>query len=547
MMHSPAKNSPPLLPPAQATLWTVFSILSICRWQMRSVAHLSRALKQRGVQPQPRLKFWVHICRAAGLLDDTLPLQPTLFATDFLKLPLLEQLDVLLNAWIHAAVYLPLSDRRAAMVERLKHWGSSGFPPGEAPRFNPAFQRELPGLAALALWEGDGLSELGRAYFSGQVLLQQKIVLPQRPNPAPWLIERSRLRVPFPPNWRMLWTLEQYLEPRPMERSAELVFSISDYLLRRAAGRGPIADLANLLERGTGRALPEKLRARLTEQPAIRLLNGTVIEFDDPEELARLHRARPLRNTYNEMLSPRHLLLSADQLAPALRWLKGKGLFEPVPIPEQEQDRPGDPPRPRPGFTAAERTYLLSLVKMAAALNLPGSPPLGLEQKLEKDLPAPLRAAAARRVKTARRQFTLQDHTYQRDESLPRPPHPELLAILRECITRQEAVDILYEVPTRQPQERHISPLLLEQRGLNWYLVAYCHLRRTNRTFRLDRMALKTWGQENPPQHPPPRRPGAPAPDPSPSSRLRPRKRQTRPGFAARQENTRPQRKHNRK
>jgi predicted DNA-binding transcriptional regulator YafY len=70
-------------------------------------------------------------------------------------------------------------------------------------------------------------------------------------------------------------------------------------------------------------------------------------------------------------------------------------------------------------------------------------------------------------------------------------PKVELLTIIQTAIDREDTVDVLYTASGRHSEEqRHLSPLLIEQRGERYYLVAYCHTRKANRTFRLDRLKL---------------------------------------------------------
>jgi predicted DNA-binding transcriptional regulator YafY len=141
-----------------------------------------------------------------------------------------------------------------------------------------------------------------------------------------------------------------------------------------------------------------------------------------------------------------------------------------------------------------------------------------------------------------------------------RPPDPELappaavpgedapsiyLPLLRQAITRRQTLEISYQAAEADaPGRRIVRPLLLEGHGARFYLRAYCHLRREERLFRVDRITavrvlrggLRRRGrpkrQEQPPAPPiaasrrPPRptRPRAsfftPPPDPPPGSPL---------------------------
>ena len=67
-------------------------------------------------------------------------------------------------------------------------------------------------------------------------------------------------------------------------------------------------------------------------------------------------------------------------------------------------------------------------------------------------------------------------------------PKVELDALLKWAIQVQEAVNVVYQVPNCQPENRHISPLYFEERGEHRYLIAFCHQRRAQRMFRMDRM-----------------------------------------------------------
>jgi predicted DNA-binding transcriptional regulator YafY len=65
------------------------------------------------------------------------------------------------------------------------------------------------------------------------------------------------------------------------------------------------------------------------------------------------------------------------------------------------------------------------------------------------------------------------------------------VSFLEQALAREESIDVLYQARGRStPEYRHLTPFLVEQRGPRYYLIAYCHTRRANRTFRLDRLRL---------------------------------------------------------
>ena len=69
-----------------------------------------------------------------------------------------------------------------------------------------------------------------------------------------------------------------------------------------------------------------------------------------------------------------------------------------------------------------------------------------------------------------------------------------LLTILEKYKELGQALDILYRAPGYAAEQRRITPLLIEERGGQTYVIAYCQTRRGQRTFRLDRMEVPgTW------------------------------------------------------
>ncbi|MEW5941740.1 MAG: WYL domain-containing protein [Chloroflexota bacterium] len=64
------------------------------------------------------------------------------------------------------------------------------------------------------------------------------------------------------------------------------------------------------------------------------------------------------------------------------------------------------------------------------------------------------------------------------------------LDALNQYLRLQQALDILYRAPGFPAEQRRITPLTIERRGEHTYVIAYCHARRAQRTFRLDRMEI---------------------------------------------------------
>ncbi|TDR81563.1 helix-turn-helix transcriptional regulator [Paludibacterium purpuratum] len=65
----------------------------------------------------------------------------------------------------------------------------------------------------------------------------------------------------------------------------------------------------------------------------------------------------------------------------------------------------------------------------------------------------------------------------------------EVLALLSGAARDQQAVELGYRTPNQPQSERWVDPYGLAFLGGSWYLIGFCHLRQTIRTFRLDRIA----------------------------------------------------------
>jgi hypothetical protein len=462
----------------------IFNLLCVCRrGQAGSAQVLRRAMQRRGLfygqfDDLPSLSFWLRLAQSVGLLDEQGMLRcglPTLLADEWFSWTLGEQLASLLNAWLA----MPNSERQREARYKLL----------EALRTNteltPSLVRELPGLWALGIYEADSLTEIGMLLLNGQAD-------PLENEPAcPWQLASARLTVPYPPAWGLLWELEKFLDA-----SAPGRYPLTQAAIRLALQRGDSGAFIQVLEIGLGDALPEAWLDKILRQPTIRLLPGQVLEFSEAEELLRLRQNPPLRRDLDEMLSPRHVHLQPWRAPVVMARLERMGMLVlPIIPPEDEVVSVLDEGETRSldvvRLSKAERTHLAALLMLAEGLptvNL--AAPDGLWRKLTQAIEDDLLGAAARRASRALAALAPpMDWTPEIEP--PLPPEEEVIAFLEAAVQKMEAVDVWYHVPRRPaPELRHITPLLIEQRGLRWYVTAYCHDRRANRLFRIDRLRL---------------------------------------------------------
>lgn len=457
----------------------IYNLLCICR---KKPAVPSRSLRseltKRGLifgslQRTPRLSFWIRLCQAASLLDDGAPAFPTIFAQDWLAMPLTDQIRHLVNAWVNTPARMESVQMRRRLLSRLLE----NQPPGEREKI------ELGGLKALSIYDGSHLTSLGMSVLAGSTGEFQDAA------PGSWVISGQKLFVPYPPDWSLLWELEMYLEPiKPG------VFLLNSETLKKAAqvdAQQP--SLLAILQRGVGAALPRELEQALEIRSTVKLLVGPVLEFSDPDCLARLRKSAIWRKELEHQLSPRHVQLDAWHSPSLLRRMHRRGLInrwdlENYLLHSYLPGIPGSDHSSKMG--QAERVFLLYLLLLSEGLGLHYAAPPGVFLRLAGPLNETLRAAAAKRA--AKSINTILPKTpWVLDEEAPDSPSEVLVEYLREAIERQQAIDVLYRPGQHSQYEyRHLSPLLVEKRRLRWYLLAYCHTRCANRIFRLDRLKL---------------------------------------------------------
>lgn len=500
--------------PASKPDWTpiyqVFCLLSASRRLINPTAQgFRRKLLKRGLRLDPRLSFWIGLCRACHLLDGGRPPRPTIRLPEWWARPLAQQVRDLVRAW-------PLASHSAALFRARRRVLEQFFDGGSGDWFAESYPFDLTGLKALGLWDeaANALSLWGRQVFSP---LPAAALLPDQPLPQPWRFEDEVLVAPLPADWALLWELEGFLEPDRVERGEawrqsgghlprEIRYRVDRAALARAAHHVPLYRLREVLQAGLKQPLPPLFGGLVDQYAGVRLLEGTVLEFASAQELARLRTQAVLRGLMNRLVSRRHVLLAPWQVKPAVRALAARGLL--APASETPPPRPGMPRsrRDREQFSSAERAELLFQALLVQQVLPQGWVSLDLLEKLQDDLPDALVIAAGQRAERIARAVNLDAAGQLHPDALaPRlapagpPPPPglqipgpleEMRARLVQAAAHEETLDLWYQKPGAAPEKRRVSPLLVEDRPGGWVLIAYCHRRRDNRTFRLDRMAL---------------------------------------------------------
>ena len=444
------------------------ALLTLRRRKLRSLDGLA-PVEQVKI---PRASFWLRLCQTAALLDESPLPVPTLLFEQWLGWPLQAQIGHLLKAWLNQPGELKWRQMRRDIFQRIER----GQP------LNSAQRKDLVILQALGICHGGVFSALGSALLNLSGSSQAAVLKTEA-----WQIQEEKLVIPFPPDWKLLWELEKYIDPDRHENYALDAKSLKRAVQRGAAQNSPGLD--EIIQKGLRDRSPVWITKRLVIRLPVRLVPGYLLEFEEGNVLKHLRQNASLRNELERVISPRHVNLEPFRGMQVLKKLYRKGLLAEADYlaccdsnPEQEEP-PGLPGR-------ADRAFLLSLVLLCKALDPELSWPTGLLERLSQNLGPDLCGAAAGQATRLLNKLRPASGWYAEPES-PTPPSPSLSEKLQEVIDRQDSIDVLYRATVRHSAEvRHLSPLLLEQRSGRSYLLAYCHTRRANRTFRLDRLQL---------------------------------------------------------
>ena len=131
-------------------------------------------------------------------------------------------------------------------------------------------------------------------------------------------------------------------------------------------------------------------------------------------------------------------------------------------------------------FTDEEALALALGLLSARRLGLSGAAPAveGALAKLERVMPEALRE----RVRV------FEEIVVPAVTAPPRLPSGEIAVILSEAVQERRRVRIRYRSWPSEETEREVDPYAVIHKEGYWYAVGYCHLRRGERLFRLDRM-----------------------------------------------------------
>lgn len=288
-------------------------------------------------------------------------------------------------------------------------------------------------------------------------------------------------------------------------------YRITGASLERGLSHGyDLADVHFLLAQGAGQPLSGAALLQLARwQEAlvrIRCEPGFCLRPDAPATLSSLRRRQPFRAATELGASRRWAFVGQAEAAPLMRYLRRAGYV--LTADAAGPDRATPPAALSP--LLRRRLPLTALATLAGVYGrlrayVPGLADLGLadlEQALLAALPPHSQAAVARLVTSNDALIAQRLSTTDNDpEALPAPaagppapvaarrPDPAgIMDPIHAALAAGTALDIFYADTGGEVTQRRIRPLRLEERWGRQYVVAYCELRRDERSFRLDRI-----------------------------------------------------------
>jgi len=274
------------------------------------------------------------------------------------------------------------------------------------------------------------------------------------------------------------------LEPGPCLR-------LTPRSIARAWERGGcLSELLSVVGRYTAPALSpaqrDTLRAWFDQIAGVTIQPYLLLRTTSSAEMDRLWRQPAIRSHLGHRLAPELATLETSTPAALVASLRRQGVAVRVAL------SPASPSQAMAGpLSHGEAEWLLVgfLIHghLARRWGLTAAPPAALFDSLASALD-PSRLAAAQA--TARQALARLESALDGPAPIPAAlPERELIDRLESAIRSGRRLLLRYWSAARgEISERQIEPHCIEWRGDHAYLSAYCHLRREERTFRLDRI-----------------------------------------------------------
>lgn len=309
----------PSKPETYPAIYIIFTLLNALRRGIER-KNIWREFRRQKIALQPRLAFWVAVCRQAGLVREDMQdmryeLRVTSYARVWVGKSPEEQAVDLIEAWQNAPRNSRVRQFRRRLLWKLRH-------------DQPLTQKDKGALHGL---EALGLVAEGKLTKWGEYFIQGKGSLPSPKAIEPCKLQEEQFAASVPDHADFLWELERFLRPKspgvyPLPKRA-LRYSLQSRDSALQFHDDDPNKLIELLERGLGGTLPGQTKALILKQPSIRVMEGIVLEFSSPVELKQLRRQPVFRKYMDEFLSPQRVLVSHEKASRLFQMLRRRGIY----------------------------------------------------------------------------------------------------------------------------------------------------------------------------------------------------------------------------
>jgi hypothetical protein len=301
-----------------------------------------------------------------------------------------------------------------------------------------------------------------------------------------------------------LYELSQYAEL--VSVAPQRQYHLSRARIEHAFERGQsLTVLIGFFERVIGASLPNPVITQLRTWHAdfnrVILRRALLIETHDTKTLKQLTSSRGIRPCLGRKLGPRHAIVHEDQLDTLQRRLTWRGL---KPQRAYVHAQTNSPTRQKAHATFDQPTLAHLYLSAQLCHHLPDLVPLPYrtpqatldevaQQLSQHDLDL-VQQWVSQHVEMLHRERRIKQsqpavNAVWDDEPESNEVLPHALKQLQQATQTGRALQITYHSPNYDgTTTRIIEPQHIEQNDLFTYIIAYCHLARAERTFRLDRI-----------------------------------------------------------
>ena len=307
---------------------------------------------------------------------------------------------------------------------------------------------------------------------------------------------------------KLLWQLHTYAEhvaTLTTTRAHRRLYRLDKERVYQALDAGEsVAGILDFLERLTADALPPRVMEWLDEIASgygkIVLRRAVLLETDEPALLQTVTTHKTIRACIRRTLGPRAVAVKPERVQSLARRLKQQGHQPRIELgsPSQNTSSRDDAIKLFDNRSLGHLYLAAQVVRHIShnardAYKFPSAILGALQEKvsasdqeLAQTMARDLVQAFAEKQNS---RSTPHMRNAEREFALATERVPKNLALIQRAIGDNTSLYIRYYSPYRnETTERTIAPLRLESYNNSQYLIAYCHLERDERTFRLDRI-----------------------------------------------------------